>query len=81
MAESSGTIGGYTVPPDFYQQLLAIASGDGIIVYSVGPDRKDDGGTLAIANPGSDGSALGFRLSDVNARNQPMANGPQPDDK
>jgi len=26
MAESSGTTGGYTVPPDFYQQLLAIAA-------------------------------------------------------
>ena len=25
MAESSGTTGGYAVPPDFYQQLLAIA--------------------------------------------------------
>jgi HK97 family phage major capsid protein len=26
LAEASGTTGGYTVPPDFYQQLLAIAA-------------------------------------------------------
>jgi len=26
MAESSGTTGGYTVPPDFYRQLLTIAA-------------------------------------------------------
>jgi HK97 family phage major capsid protein len=28
MADSSGTTGGYTVPPDFYQSLLAIAAED-----------------------------------------------------
>jgi hypothetical protein len=36
--------------------------GDGIVVYSIGPDRKDDGGKLDYKTPGAPGTDLGFRL-------------------
>jgi hypothetical protein len=35
---------------------------DGTVVYSLGPDRKDDGGKLDYKNPGTPGTDLGFRL-------------------
>src|SRR5262249_28159011 len=44
---------------------------DGLVVYSVGPDRADDGGVIdrrKLAEPGTD---LGFRLWDVPKRCQP----------
>jgi hypothetical protein len=43
---------------------------DGVIVYAVGPDGTDDGGTLD-PNPIKPGTDLGFRLWDVPQRRQP----------
>ena len=46
---------------------------DGVLVYSVGPDRKDDGGALnraRVVNPGTD---MGFRLWDAGRRRQAPA--------
>jgi hypothetical protein len=43
---------------------------DGVIVYAVGPDGKDDGGRLDAASAGREGSDVGFRLWEV-ARRQP----------
>ena len=54
--------------PLHYKQL-----GDGVLVYSVGPDERDDDGALnrmTITAPGTD---LGFRLWDVDKRRQPPA--------
>jgi hypothetical protein len=52
----------------------------GITVYCVGPDRRDDGGTIdreAREKPGTD---AGYQLWDVDKRHQP-APPPPPDDK
>ena len=35
---------------------------DGVVIYSVGPDRVDDGGKLDRKEPGSVGSDIGFQL-------------------
>lgn len=43
---------------------------DGAVVYAVGPDRQDDGGTLSYGQP-RPGEDVGFRLWDVAARRQP----------
>src|SRR6185369_14676771 len=47
--------------------------GDGVIVYSVGPDGADDGGVLDRQNPQRAGADLGWRLWDVKKRRQPPA--------
>jgi hypothetical protein len=44
---------------------------DGVVVYSVGPDREDNGGTLDRDNPTRAGTDLGYRLWDVKQRRQP----------
>jgi hypothetical protein len=44
---------------------------DGVVVYSVGPDRQDNGGELDRADPKRPGSDLGCRLWDVKHRRQP----------
>jgi hypothetical protein len=44
---------------------------DGVVVYSVGDDRADDGGTLADDFPPPAGTDLGVRLWDVPHRRQP----------
>jgi hypothetical protein len=44
---------------------------DGVVIYSVGPDGKDDGGNLARNNPNEPGTDLGFRFWDVDQRRQP----------
>jgi hypothetical protein len=41
------------------------------LVYSVGPDGKDDGGNLDPENPMKPGTDMGFRLWDVKHRRQP----------
>jgi hypothetical protein len=46
---------------------------DGVVVYSVGPDGQDNGGTLDRANPIAPGTDLGIRLWDVAKRRQPPA--------
>jgi len=44
---------------------------DGVVIYSVGPDEKDDGGKLDRTNPTASGTDLGFQLWDVAHRRQP----------
>jgi hypothetical protein len=44
---------------------------DGVVVYAIGPDGKDDGGTLNRQNPTATGSDIGFRLWDVPQRRRP----------
>jgi hypothetical protein len=43
---------------------------EGVIVYSVGPDGKDDGGVLDRRNPIKPGTDLGLQLWDVAQRRQ-----------
>jgi hypothetical protein len=54
---------------------------DGVIVYSVGPDGRDDGGALNRRNTVAPGTDLGFRLWDVTARRQPAAEALPPPDE
>jgi hypothetical protein len=51
---------------------------DGVIVYSVGSDREDNGGTLDRQNPTRRGADLGYRLWDVKHRRQPPPPKPKP---
>jgi hypothetical protein len=44
---------------------------EGVVIYSIGPDEKDDGGRLNRQKPAAPGSDLGFQLWDVNRRRQP----------
>jgi hypothetical protein len=44
---------------------------DGVVIYSVGLDGKDDGGNLNRDRPMDPGTDLGFRLWDVARRRQP----------
>jgi hypothetical protein len=62
-----------TVPADPYdfQPLRLKRLPDGLVIYSVGPDGKDDGGTLNRQKPIEPGSDIGLRLWDVPARRQP----------
>jgi hypothetical protein len=72
------------VPVDPYdgQPLRLRALADGVVIYSVGPDRTDDGGNLNRKDPTAAGADLGFRLWDVKARRQPPAPAaPAPKDK
>jgi hypothetical protein len=46
---------------------------EGAVVYSVGPDGKDNGGSLADLNRDKDGTDVGFRLWDPGRRHQPNA--------
>jgi hypothetical protein len=52
---------------------------DGLIVYSVGEDRSDDGGVLDRKSPVRPGVDLGYQLWDANRRRQP-ASKPAPKD-
>jgi hypothetical protein len=64
------------VPTDPYDRkpLRLRRLDDGLVVYSVGPDGKDDGGNLNRQNLLAPGSDLGFRLWDVVRRHQPPLN-------
>lgn len=42
-------------------------TGDGVLVYAVGPDKADDGGNLTTGNP-EPGQDIGFRLWDPERR-------------
>lgn len=61
------------VPNDPYdgQPLRLRRLDDGLVIYSVGPDLADNGGTLDRKNPIAKGTDLGFRLWDVPRRWQP----------
>jgi hypothetical protein len=54
---------------------------DGVLIYSVGPDKQDNDGALDRSNFLAPGTDLGFRLWDVPSRRQPAAELlPLPDD-
>jgi hypothetical protein len=61
------------VPIDPYdgKPLRLRSDDDGIIIYALGKDRKDDGGDRATLNTYKDGTDVGFRLWDVSKRHQP----------
>lgn len=44
---------------------------DGVVIYSLGPDEKDDGGNIDRQDPRKPGTDIGFQLWDVNSRRQP----------
>jgi hypothetical protein len=58
------------VPADLYdgRPLRLRRLADGIVVYSVGPDGKDNGGRLDFKSPVAPGTDLGFRLWDTARR-------------
>ena len=62
-----------TVPRDpFDGRPLRYRSDDvGVIVYSIGPDGKDDGGNRATLNTHKPGTDLGFRLWHADQRGVP----------
>jgi hypothetical protein len=49
---------------------------DGVVIYSVGWDRKDHGGQLTREITPPEGADLGFRLWDPSSRRQPAASDP-----
>jgi len=48
---------------------------DGVVVYSLGPDRTDNQGKLDRTPSLADGTDLGFQLWDVAKRRPPPADG------
>jgi hypothetical protein len=58
------------VPTDPFdgQPLRWLRLPDGIVIYSVGPDRTDNGGKLDRRHPDQPGTDLGFRLRDEPGR-------------
>jgi hypothetical protein len=60
------------VPADPYdgKPLRLLRTDGGLIVYSIGPDRTDDGGTLDRENPVAPGSDLGFQLWETDRRHR-----------
>jgi hypothetical protein len=48
---------------------------DGVVIYSVGPDGKDNGGNLDRGYRAAAGKDVGVRLWDVNKRRQPPSTG------
>jgi hypothetical protein len=67
------------VPLDPYdgEPLRFVRLPDGILIYSVSTDGKDDGGAINRENPTLPGSDLGFRLWDVKHRRQPPRAAPK----
>ncbi len=61
------------VPVDPYdgKPLRYRALGDGILIYSTGADRVDDGGVVNRANPTATGADIGFQLWDPDQRGRP----------
>jgi hypothetical protein len=50
---------------------------NGVVVYSVGPDGRDDGGKIDRKNPVAKGTDQGFQLWDVGNRRQPPPPAPK----
>jgi hypothetical protein len=51
---------------------------DGLVIYSLGADRQDNGGSINRDDVGVDGTDLGLRVWDVGKRRQPA---PEPEGK
>jgi hypothetical protein len=51
---------------------------EGVVIYSVGPDGKDNGGAIDPEQPAAPGTDIGFRLWDTNKRRQPPKPRPKP---
>jgi hypothetical protein len=64
------------VPFDPYdgQPLRMRAVADGLAIYSIGPDRVDNGGAMNRRAPNAPGNDLVFRLWNVDARRKPALN-------
>jgi hypothetical protein len=60
------------IPADPYDgnPLRLKKQGDDLIAYSVGPDRVDNEGTLAVDGQDPQGKDIGFRLWDAEKRRQ-----------
>jgi hypothetical protein len=61
------------VPVDPYdgKPLRYRALADGILIYSTGPDRVDNGGVVNRPNPTVAGADIGFQLWDPDQRGRP----------
>jgi hypothetical protein len=61
-------------PVDVYEgkPLRLKRLGDGVVIYSIGPDGEDNGGKID-KNPNTKGTDIGFRLWDLDRRRQPAA--------
>jgi hypothetical protein len=59
-----------TVPLDPYdgQPMRFRQLFDGVVIYSIGPDRQDHDGKLDHVNPGANGTDVGVQLWDVDRR-------------
>jgi hypothetical protein len=70
------------VPTDAYdrQPLRFRRLEDGVVIYSVGPDGKDNGGVLDRNDPYLRDKDVGFRLWDVANRRQPPKPPPKVED-
>jgi hypothetical protein len=67
----------YNGEPVRYRRLK-----DGVVIYSVGPDGKDDGGLInRKGDPTKSGYDLGFQLWDIDKRRQPPPPKPKNDDE
>jgi hypothetical protein len=72
-----------SIPLDVYdgQPLRYRRLSDGVVVYSIGPDRTDNGGILNRGQTGTSDGDLGYRLWDVSQRripSNPPAHAPGP---
>ncbi len=69
-----------SVPLDPYdgKPLRYVKRGDGVTVYSIGPDKADNGGTIDRSRPLDPGVDQGYRLWDVKGRRQPPVPRPKP---
>jgi hypothetical protein len=66
------------VPADPYDgaPLRLARKEDGLVIYALGPDNQDNGGTINRRRPIDPGTDLGFRLWDPAHRRQPPAGEP-----
>jgi hypothetical protein len=68
-----------TVPLDPFdgEPVRYRAVADGVVVYTTGPDRRDDGGNLPRGAAASTGADVGYRLWNVRDRRKPPAPAPK----
>jgi hypothetical protein len=62
---AAGLLGEVPIDPYDGKPLRYRRLPDGVVVYAIGPDGNDDGGTLNRQNPTAASSDVGFRLWDV----------------